>query len=84
MVQPSTVRSPNGKWSDDSNELLQKCADTGIVEIEVFSVVDAVANVLIKIDHTTFNEILVEKQYARKCDENYLSKVRFSGQNIAL
>ncbi|KAM7362904.1 tudor domain containing 9 protein spindle E [Cochliomyia hominivorax] len=77
MVQPSTVRSPNGKWSDDANELLQKCVDAGTIEIEVFSVVDNVANVFIKIDHTTFNDILVEKQYGRKCDENYLSKIDY-------
>ncbi|KAI8129774.1 putative ATP-dependent RNA helicase spindle-E [Lucilia cuprina] len=77
MVQPSTVRSPNGKWSDDANELLQKCANAGSVELEVFSVVDAVANVFIRVDHTTFNDILVEKQYARKCDENYLSKIDY-------
>lgn len=75
MVQPSSVRSPNGKWSEDANELLKKCADAGIVELDIFSVVEVVANVIIKIDHNTLNDLLVEKHLARKCEETYLSKV---------
>lgn len=76
MVQPSSVLSPNGKWSEDTKDLLQECADTGIVEIEIFSVVEFVANVIIHLSNTTtFNDLLVERKFARKSDENYLSKV---------
>lgn len=76
MIQPSTVRSPNGKWCDEANELFQRYVDAGAVELEVFSVVDSIANVFIKIQNKTLNDILVEQQLGRKCDENYLSKVR--------
>ncbi|XP_005191065.1 probable ATP-dependent RNA helicase spindle-E [Musca domestica] len=74
MIEPSTVRSPNGKWSEETKELLQECADTGVVEIEIFSVVEAVANIIINIGNTTFNDLLVERKLARSSDENYLSK----------
>ncbi|XP_075146643.1 tudor domain containing 9 protein spindle E [Haematobia irritans] len=75
MIEPSSVRSPNGKWSEEANDLLQECANAGVVEIEIFSVVEAVANVIINVRTTTFNDILVDKQLARKSDENYLSKM---------
>ncbi|KAI9579934.1 hypothetical protein GQX74_000722 [Glossina fuscipes] len=74
MVQPSTVKSPNGKWAEESKEILQQCANAGRVEIEVFSVVYGVANVIIKMQNGTLNDLLVQKYFARKTEENYLSK----------
>uniref|UniRef100_A0A1I8NW04 Probable ATP-dependent RNA helicase spindle-E n=1 Tax=Stomoxys calcitrans TaxID=35570 RepID=A0A1I8NW04_STOCA len=87
MVQPSSVCAPNGKWPEETKDLLQDCADAGILEIEIFSVVEAVANVIINVRNTTFNDILVERQFARKSDENYLSKTdhdfRLRKQSVA-
>uniref|UniRef100_A0A1A9UTM0 Probable ATP-dependent RNA helicase spindle-E n=1 Tax=Glossina austeni TaxID=7395 RepID=A0A1A9UTM0_GLOAU len=74
MIQPSTVKSPNGKWAEESKEILQQCANAGRVEIEVFSVVYGVANVIIKMQNGTLNDLLVQKYFARKTEENYLSK----------
>lgn len=75
MVEPSPVRSPNEQWTDEAMEFVQEYADTGIIEIEVYSVVDGVSNVIIKKDNSTINEILVEKGLARTSDESYMSKV---------
>uniref|UniRef100_A0A1A9WJJ3 Probable ATP-dependent RNA helicase spindle-E n=1 Tax=Glossina brevipalpis TaxID=37001 RepID=A0A1A9WJJ3_9MUSC len=74
MVQPSTVKSPDGKWREESKDILQKCANAGKVEIEVFSVVCGVANVIIEMQNGTLNDLLVRKYFARKTEENYLSK----------
>ncbi|KNC34771.1 hypothetical protein FF38_01968 [Lucilia cuprina] len=74
MIEPSPVRSPNEQWTDEAMELVQEYADSGIIEIEVYSVVDGVSNVIIKKDNSTLNEILVEKGLARTSDESYMSK----------
>lgn len=76
MIEPSAVLSPNEEWVDEAMEMLQEHADSGIVEIEVYSVVDGVTNVVVKKDNSSFNEILLEKGFARTSDESYMSKVR--------
>ncbi|XP_075145158.1 putative ATP-dependent RNA helicase spindle-E [Haematobia irritans] len=87
MVEPSTLKSPNGKWTDAAMEYMQEHADSGVVEIEVFSVVDGVSNVLINKDGSTINHILVEKGLARNADESFMSKMdhdfRIRKQSVA-
>ncbi|KAM7364026.1 putative ATP-dependent RNA helicase spindle-E isoform 2-T2 [Cochliomyia hominivorax] len=87
MIEPSAVRSSNEEWTDEAMELVQEYADTGIIEIEVYSVMDGIANVIIKKDNSTLNEILVEKGLARTSDESYMSKsdhdFRIRKQSIA-
>lgn len=75
LIEPSAVLSPDEEWTDEAMEMLQQHADSGIVEIEVYSVVDGVSNVVLKKDNSSFNEILMEKGYARPSDESYMSKV---------
>lgn len=77
MIEPSPVRSSNEQWIDEAMEILQEHADTGNIEITVYSVVDGVANVVIKKDTSTINEILVEKNLARTSDESYMSMVNY-------
>ncbi|XP_011209559.2 probable ATP-dependent RNA helicase spindle-E [Bactrocera dorsalis] len=74
MVEPSTVKCPSGKWPDEAMEFMQQTADAGVVEIEVYSVVSGISNVIIKTATGTLNDILVEKGLAHKSDENYMSK----------
>ncbi|XP_055923260.1 probable ATP-dependent RNA helicase spindle-E [Eupeodes corollae] len=87
MVQPSSVRSPSGKWLDEAMEYMQEVADTGVVELEVYSVVNSVTSVIIKVGNSTVNDILVEKGLARKSDENFMSKtdhdLRMRKQSVA-
>lgn len=75
LIEPSTVKSPNGQWTDEAMEYLQEHADSGIVDIEIFSVVDGVSNVMIKKDGSTINHIFIEKGLARPSDESFMSKV---------
>ncbi|XP_073816762.1 probable ATP-dependent RNA helicase spindle-E isoform X2 [Musca autumnalis] len=87
LVEPSTLKSPNGKWTDEAMEYMQTHADSGVVEIEIFSVVDGISNILIKKDGSTLNHILVEKGLARSADESYMSKTdhdfRIRKQSVA-
>lgn len=47
-----------------------------VVEIEVFSMVECVANVLVYLENEeTLNDLLVERNLARCLEENYLSQV---------
>lgn len=47
-----------------------------VVEIEIYSMVDCVANVLVYLENEeTLNDLLVEKNLARCSEENYLSQV---------
>ncbi|XP_067635728.1 probable ATP-dependent RNA helicase spindle-E [Eurosta solidaginis] len=87
MVEPSSVKCPSGKWPDEAMELMQETADAGVVEIECFSLVASVANVIIRTAVGTLNDILVEKGLAHKSDENYMSKAdhdfRLRKQSVA-
>uniref|UniRef100_A0A1I8QEN2 Probable ATP-dependent RNA helicase spindle-E n=1 Tax=Stomoxys calcitrans TaxID=35570 RepID=A0A1I8QEN2_STOCA len=87
MVEPSTLKSPIGKWTDGAMEYMQEQADAGVVEIEIFSVVDGISNVIIKKDDSTINHILVEKGLARSADESFMSKTdhdfRIRKQSVA-
>lgn len=82
MVEPSTVKCPSGKWADEAMEFMQQTADAGVVEIEIYSVVSAISNVIIKTATGTLNDILVEKGLAHKSDENYMSKVNIIYHDI--
>lgn len=77
MVQPAAIISPNGKWTNEATTLMEyKLKDVHLVEIEVYSLVDCVANIIIYFENQeTLNELLVQKSMARRTEENYLSKV---------
>uniref|UniRef100_A0A1A9W595 Probable ATP-dependent RNA helicase spindle-E n=1 Tax=Glossina brevipalpis TaxID=37001 RepID=A0A1A9W595_9MUSC len=87
LVEPSAVISPNEKWVDDAMMLMQEHADAGPTEIEVYSLVNAIANVIVKKEDSSLNEILVEKGLARTSDENLVSKTdhdfRLRKQSVA-
>uniref|UniRef100_A0A1A9X2C1 Probable ATP-dependent RNA helicase spindle-E n=1 Tax=Glossina brevipalpis TaxID=37001 RepID=A0A1A9X2C1_9MUSC len=76
MVQPSTVKSLTYKWSKEAKQLMEDYANINkLLNIEVYSVVHGIANVFIKLQNITLNELLIEKQFASKTEENYLSKI---------
>lgn len=75
LVEASAVLSPTEKWVDEAMVLMQEHADAGPTEIEVYSLIKGVANVIVKKEDSSLNEILVEKGLARNSDENLMSKV---------
>ncbi|KAL9890727.1 putative ATP-dependent RNA helicase spindle-E [Glossina fuscipes fuscipes] len=74
MVQPSTVKSSTWQWSKSAKQLMENYTKKNEVHIEVYSVVYGIANVFIKLENITLNDLLVQKQYASRTEENYLSK----------
>lgn len=76
-VQPATILSPNGKWTREAKSFMEhQLRFLSVVEMEIFSLVDCVANVFVYLESgKTMNDLLVERNLARQTEENYLSKV---------
>ncbi|KAI9577311.1 hypothetical protein GQX74_013020 [Glossina fuscipes] len=87
LVEASAVLSPTEKWVDEAMVLMQEHADAGPTEIEVYSLIKGVANVIVKKEDSSLNETLVEKGLARNSDENLMSKTdhdfRLRKQSVA-
>ncbi|XP_017954934.1 probable ATP-dependent RNA helicase spindle-E [Drosophila navojoa] len=74
LVQPSSVASSYNLWPQRANEMLISVAKSGRVELEIYSLVNNVAAVLIHTRDGVLNEMLVELQLARRADEDYMSR----------
>lgn len=49
--------------------------------MQIYSVVNGVAHVVICTKNANINEVLLEKELADCCEENYMSKVRRKSEN---
>ncbi|XP_030375012.1 probable ATP-dependent RNA helicase spindle-E [Scaptodrosophila lebanonensis] len=74
LVQPSSVASYNYNWAKEANDMLHSLAKHGTVELEIYSLVDNVAAVIIPMREGTLNDKLVEHHWARRADEDFLSR----------
>lgn len=88
-IQPSYVHSSAGKWTPDAiEEFKSMLSEVPEVIAEIYSVWNSIVSVVIldKPDGRSIGKILIEKQYAQSCEENYLSKnnhaQRFRMQNF--
>ncbi|KAI9579641.1 hypothetical protein GQX74_000429 [Glossina fuscipes] len=61
MVQPSTVKSSTWQWSKSAKQLMENYTKKNEVHIEVYSVVYGIANVFIKLENITLNDLLNRK-----------------------
>uniref|UniRef100_A0A1B0AZQ3 Probable ATP-dependent RNA helicase spindle-E n=1 Tax=Glossina palpalis gambiensis TaxID=67801 RepID=A0A1B0AZQ3_9MUSC len=60
MVQPSTVKSSTWQWSKSAKQLMENYTKKNDkVHIEVYSVVYGIANVFIKLENITLNDLLI-------------------------
>lgn len=75
LVQPSSVISNSNRWSQKANEMLDSLGRCGRVEVEVYSLLNDVAAVLIHMRDGILNEKMVELQLARRADEDYMSRM---------
>ncbi|XP_020818501.1 probable ATP-dependent RNA helicase spindle-E [Drosophila serrata] len=75
LVQPSSVISSSNQWSQKANEMLGSLGRCGRVEVEVYSLLDDVAAVLIHMRDGILNEKMVELKLARRADEDYMSRM---------
>lgn len=74
LIQPSSVNSIHNRWPTAANEMLGSIAKCGRIELEIYSLVDNVAAVLLHMRDGLLNEKLVERQLARRADEDYMSR----------
>ncbi|XP_017053534.1 probable ATP-dependent RNA helicase spindle-E [Drosophila ficusphila] len=74
LVQPSMVISTSNRWPKKANEMLSSVAKCGRVEIEVYSLYNNVAAVLIHMRDGLLNEKLVELKLARRAEEDFMSR----------
>ncbi|EDW66733.1 probable ATP-dependent RNA helicase spindle-E [Drosophila virilis] len=74
LVQPSMVTSSYNRWPKAANDMLISVAQCGRLELEVYSLVNNVAAVLIHMRDGVLNDRLVERQLARRADEDYMSR----------
>ncbi|EDW81074.1 uncharacterized protein Dwil_GK11214 [Drosophila willistoni] len=73
LVQPAALTSNYNRWPIKANEMVRKIAMDGRVEMEIYSLVNNVAAVFIKMREGVLNDKLVEKNYARRSDEDFAS-----------
>ncbi|KAH8417162.1 hypothetical protein KR222_005196 [Zaprionus bogoriensis] len=74
LVQPSSVNSSYNRWPQAANEMLISVAKCGRIELEIYSLVDNVVAVLLHMRDGLLNEKLVERELARRADEDYMSR----------
>ena len=73
-IAPSTILSREGKWTQQAIELFNSvigCKAT----IEVYSMVDEVVSVTLRVKNVIWNRKLIDEGYAQDCEESYLSKL---------
>ncbi|ALC40893.1 spn-E [Drosophila busckii] len=70
LVRPASIVS----WPKAADEMLDSVARCGIIELEVYSLVNNVAAVMIHMQQGLLNDKLVERQWARRADEDYMSR----------
>ncbi|XP_050083849.1 probable ATP-dependent RNA helicase spindle-E [Anopheles aquasalis] len=78
-VQPPAAKSPTGVWLKESVAFLTSKTQGTRLDVEVFSVVDRVANVVLRCgnfgEERTINEQLIEAKLAQSSEESYPSKI---------
>lgn len=74
-IQPSFIKCPKEKWTNEAVKVFEQMVDSQDVTIDIYSVVDDVVSVQMTINNVNINEKLVEEKYALPCEESYASKM---------
>lgn len=72
-VQPSTLLSREGKWTQKAIDSFQ-CVVDKKAKINIYSVVNGVASVTLLIHKVNHNQKLIIEGFAEECEESYVSK----------
>ncbi|XP_062122470.1 probable ATP-dependent RNA helicase spindle-E [Drosophila sulfurigaster albostrigata] len=87
LIQPSSLVSNYNRWDNEAVEMLTTVSKRGTIELEIYSLVNNVAAVLLHMRDGLLNDKLVERQLARRADEDYMSRkdhdFRISKQEVA-
>lgn len=74
-IEPSFVKCPRGKWTEASIDLFRKHVKSCSCEIEIYSMVNNIASVEVKVNGININDTLVKEGYAVRCKECYVSRL---------
>ncbi|XP_034664605.1 probable ATP-dependent RNA helicase spindle-E [Drosophila subobscura] len=75
LVQPSSMASTFNAWPQQADDMLHAMAKRGRVQLEIYSLVQNVAAVKIQLQEGYLNDLLVEQKFARRTDEDYMSRM---------
>lgn len=74
-IQPNQLKSVRGEWMEDAIQLFKECVLDTKVTAEVYSVVNGIVSVNVKLDNFSVNQKLIDEGIAQDCEENYMSKM---------
>lgn len=74
-IQPSYIKCPKEKWTNEAVEVFKKLVNNKEVIINVYSVVDDVVSVQMTVANININDKLIEEKFAMPCEESYASKM---------
>lgn len=75
-IEPNINKSIKEKWTLDAVKYFKSLVERSILTVKVFSVVQDVVSVRLFKGNINVNDLLVRREYAQVCDENYNSKVK--------
>ncbi|XP_017141347.1 probable ATP-dependent RNA helicase spindle-E [Drosophila miranda] len=75
LVQPASMISTYNAWPQKADDMLHALAKGGHVQLEIYSLVQNVAAVIIHLREGNLNDLLVKEKLARRTDEDYMSRV---------
>lgn len=73
-IRPSTAKSIHGLWTSEAVGLFRNDIFNQKAEIEIYSIVDDIASVILYVNNVNMNTKLVKNNYAEECEESYVSK----------
>lgn len=76
-IAPSSSKCMRGKWTLEAINEFREQVIKETVKVKVYSFVDEIAavEVLVGKEDRSINEHMIKSGYARKCEENYMSKM---------
>ncbi|XP_055384477.1 probable ATP-dependent RNA helicase spindle-E [Condylostylus longicornis] len=79
-IAPSAINCTSGHWIEHSTNyfkdvMKQEYEKNKEIVLEIYSVVNGICATFVHIGSETINDILVEKNFAQYCEENYMSKI---------
>lgn len=74
-IQPNQLKSQCGEWMEDTIQLFKELVLDTKVTAEVYSVVNGIVSVIVKIGKLNVNQKMIDEGMAQECEENYMSKM---------
>lgn len=79
-LEPSFAKCPSGKWTKESIDCFKNWLNHE-GKIQIYSYVNDLASVELIIEGRNINEYLIEKGFAVRCEEPYVSRLNYNERN---